>query len=129
MAYKVIKEQKGMLVRNVVKKTFEETVSADKKDFIRKDIEKDVFDTEDAIADNAKMLSLLTTIVSRMYDVLDDTQKDALGADDRSMIEYTFKKFKTTNTRADVQFATEGITLVDKLLDRQGQIGSIIANS
>ena len=39
------------------------------------------------------------------------------------LIEYIFDKFKLTNTRADIQLQEEGISLVDKLLDRQAKIG------
>ena len=123
--YETIMKREGMLAQKAIKKTYKEEVRTDKKAFIRKEIADQVFDDQDAIADNAKMISLLITVVSRLYDVMDDSSKALLDANDKAMIEYTFNKFKTVNTRADVQFATEGIALVDRLMDRQGTIGTI----
>lgn len=96
----------------------------------REAIEREVFDDKDAIADNGKMISLMMTMMSRLYDVMDETNKSALDPADRALIEYTFEKFKLTDTRADVQFAEEGgIETVDKLLERQGRIGEIVKGS
>jgi len=124
--YEIINKQKGMLVTKAVKAVMDDTPKTDKKYRVRKEINEKVFDLDDSVADNSKMISLLTTVLSRIYDVLPDTEKDNLNADDRAMIEYMFSKFKTTNTRADVQFATEGVSLIDKLLDRQADIGTIV---
>ena len=89
-------------------------------------IQNEVFDLEDSVADNDKIISLLLTMNSRLYDVIPEEQKAALSAEDRQMIEYTLGLFKTTETRADTQFAEEGMVIVDKILARQGQISSII---
>jgi len=127
--YKDTVQTNGMLVKKAVVPYLDTTPSIDKKMKTRKEINENVFDLDDSVADNSKMISLLTTIISRMYDTFSDEQKDLMDSADREMIEYTFAKFKDTNTRADVQFATEGIGLVDKLLDRQGQIGTIVKDS
>ena len=127
--YKIVNKQEGMLAKKAVRKTYDTEESTDKKAFIREAIQKEVFDEQDAIADNAKMISLLTTVMSRLYDILPAADKDNLAANDRAVIEQVFTKFKTTETRADVQFAIEGPTLIDKLLNRQGAIGNIIKNA
>ncbi len=100
--------------------------SSTKKDFVRLKIQNEVFDDKDSIADTTKWVSLLTTLVSLMYDTFTETQKARLLDEHRSLIEYIFAKFKETNTRADVQFATEGISMVDKILDRQKAVGDIV---
>lgn len=100
--------------------------AADPKTKQRLAIQEQVFDNSDSIADNAKMISLLISVVRRMYEVMPEEQKSLLTADDRTMIEYTFGQFALTQTRADVQFTTEGLALVDKLLGRQAAIGTII---
>ena len=127
--YKIVNKQEGMLAKKAVRKTYDTEESTDKKAFIREAIQKEVFDEQDAIADNAKMISLLTTVMSRMYDIIPAADKDNLDPNDRAVIEQVFTKFKTTETRADVQFAIEGPTLIDKLLNRQGTIGNIIKNA
>ena len=127
--YETIMKQEGMLTKRAVKKVYKEEVRSDKKAFIRKEIADQVFDDQDAIADNAKMISLLTTVVSRLYDVMDTSSKNLLDPNDKTMIEYVFNKFRTVNTRADVQFASEGVALVDRLMDRQGTIGTITATT
>lgn len=100
--------------------------SADSKSFIRYKIKKEVFDTEDSLADTTKWLSLLTTVVSNMYSILDDSQKVKLDENTRNMIEYAYTKFKETNTRGDVQFAEEGTEMIDKIFTRQAQVGEIV---
>jgi len=127
--YEIVNKQEGMLAKKAVRKTYDTEESTDKKAFIREAIQKDVFDEQDSIADNAKMISLLTTVMSRMYDIMPAADKNLLAPNDRTMIEYMFTQFKTVNTRADVQFATEGVTLIDKLLNRQGTIGTIVQNA
>jgi len=127
MRYVDTMKKDNMLYTKAVKKVYEDVVSTNKKDFIRKDIQDQVFDTEDAIADNAKMISLLLTVVSRMYDAMNATDKANIPATDKTTIDYVVAQFKLTQTRADVQFALEGPALIDKLLSRQGTIGTIVA--
>ena len=121
--------KRGALLSKGVQEVQDSEIKRSKKDLSRLDIQDTVFDNADSIADNAKMISLLLTTISRMYDIMEDTQKDKLSTDDRNMIEYTFSKFASTNTRADIQFATEGVTFIDKLLNRQAQIGAIIGGN
>lgn len=102
--------------------------SMNSKAKIRLQIQDNVFDLEDSVADNAKMVSLLTSMMMRLYEVTPQAQKDLLTPQDKGMIEYVFTKFSTTNTRADVQFGVEGMAMVDKVLDRQGAIGNIISD-
>ena len=64
--------------------------------------------------------------MERIYSIIPDSEKDNLSDEDRTLIEYTFNKFESIQTRADVQFATEGITTIDKLLNRQAKIGDIV---
>jgi len=92
----------------------------------RKDINDNIFDSEDAIADNAKLISLLLSITTRMYEIIPDTQKDLLDPNDRDIIEFAFNEFKNISTRADRQFQDEGIALISKLYERQDKIGNII---
>jgi len=89
-------------------------------------IQEEVFDIEDSVADNAKMISLLMTTLSRVYGVLDESQKDAIPAADKSLMEAMFAKFETTQTNADNMVALEGLTGMERLLNRQGKIGQIL---
>ena len=70
-----------------------------------------------------KWLVFIITLTSRIDDILPQEQKALLTADDKILIEYIFDKFKLTNTRADIQLQEEGVSLIDKLLDRQTKIG------
>ncbi len=125
MLKKIIKKV-GMLHSVIYKNTIDDTDKKDTKTKIRYEIENEVFDELDSIADNAKMISLLMSTISRMYEIMDDVNKDKLTPESRYVIEHTFAKFKTTDTRADVMVEKEGVTSIDKLLDRQGNIGTII---
>lgn len=103
------------------------TPSTDTKMKIRYEIESQVFDLHDSVADTTKWVSLLTTLMSRMYDTFTDTQKARLAPEDKALIEMVFDKFKEVNTRADVQFAEEGPAMIDKILERQAKIGLIVS--
>ena len=116
---------RGALRTPAVTEVPDTELKVDKKSKHRLAIQEQVFDNADSIADNAKIASLLLTVISRIYDIIPSSQKDNLDQNDRDMIEYTFNKFANTNTRADIQFATEGLALVDRLLDRQAAICAI----
>jgi len=89
-------------------------------------IQEQVFDIYDSIADNAKMISLILSLLWRIYEALPEESKVDLLPQDRYLIEYAFERFKNIQTRADVQFKREGVALIDKLLERQGKIGELV---
>ena len=126
MIKETIKEVRPNLFKKGYTEVLDTSVQTNKKAEARYKIEKEVFDEKDSLADTAKWLSLLTTLVSMMYETFTETQKAKMPAEQRALIEYTFTKFKATNTRGDVQFAQEGIAMVDKLLARQAQIGALV---
>ncbi len=116
----------GALRKPGVREKLDDAVKTDTKNRKRLAIQDDVFDSQDSVADNAKMISLLTTIISRMYDTMTTTQKSKIPSADRDVIEYTFNSFKETTTRADSQMVLEGTGLIDKLLSRQANINNIL---
>ena len=126
MIQETIKEVTPYLFKKGYTEVLDTSVQTNKKAEARYKIEKEVFDEKDSLADTAKWLSLLTTLVSTMYDTFTETQKAKIPTEQRALIEYTFTKFKATNTRGDVQFAQEGTSMVDKLLARQAQIGALV---
>ena len=117
----------GALSSPAVIEVIDEELKVGTKYQNRVDIQDNVFDNSDSIADNAKMISLMLSMMSRMYDVMPQEQKDTIPAVDKGMIDYMFAKFSTSNTRADIQFSLEGTALIDKLIDRQVEIGVIIS--
>ena len=128
MRYTQAKKRVGTIVTNgdVVEEL--NALPNSKKARARKAINEQVFDNEDSIADNAKMISLMLTMMSRLYGAMSDETKAKLDSDDRALIEYTMSKFASTNTRADMQFASDGaVPTIDKLLDRQAKIGEIVS--
>jgi len=126
MPFKEIKTTKGAFVKKALVEEFDNSPKTDKKTKVRKEIQEQVFDDRDAIADNAKMISFLITLTSRMYDIIPAEQKDLLKADDKDLIEHIFAKFRITNTRADIQLQEEGTVLIDRLLERQADIGKLV---
>ena len=116
----------GIRYQKAIKEEINSLPSTDKKARVRYEIETEVFDLHDSVADNAKWLSLLTTLLSRMYGTFTDTQKNKLSTEDRALIEGVFTMFATTNTRGDVQFTQEGPAMIQKIMQRQAQIGEIV---
>ena len=95
-----------------------------KKGLARKRIQEEVFDLPDSIADNAKMISLLMSVIKRIYEALPATTKNKIK--DKEMIEEMIQVFNNTQTLADVQFAQEGDKMIKKIFDRQAKIGDIV---
>jgi len=95
-----------------------------KKGLARKQIQEDVFDLPDSVADNAKMISLLISVVKRIYEALPDDIKDNVA--DKDMIEGMIAVFDSIQTLADVQFAEEGDEMIQKIFTRQAKIGQIV---
>jgi len=92
----------------------------------REAVETQVFDLADSVADNAKMISMLMSIVMRMWDVMPQDERDDMDPADVTMINDTFALCRVTNTRADEQFAEEGFALIEKLLGRQAKIAEVV---
>jgi len=120
------KKVNGIRIQKAYKEVVESEPTGSKKAKARYEIENNVFDLRDSVADNAKMISLLTSLVSRIWSIIPDDQKDNLSDEEKQVIDYVIDKFDNTETWADVQFAKEGLTFADKLLERQNQVGSII---
>ncbi len=100
--------------------------SSSKKAFQRLAIENEVFDIHDSLADTTKWLSLLSSVVARIYAILPESQKSQIPAQERAVIEYAIQKFNNSTTRADTQFAQEGNQMIDKIFDRQTQLSQVI---
>ena len=119
-------ERSGVLITKKIKEIPDEKQIDYKKGLARKKIEEEVFDIQDSVADNAKMISLLTSVVRTLWEIIPDENKKVLPDDAKQAIEYVMGKFKETTTWADIKWAQEGIGFADKLLERQGNIGKII---
>ena len=100
-----------------------------KKGTARQRIEQEVFDLADAVADNAKAISLLTSIIVRLYNALPNNTKSKISDEDRAVIEYAFSKFEQIETLGDVVFELEGTSAIDKLFNRQQKIADIVKES
>jgi len=97
-----------------------------KKLIAAREIEYHVRNKDDTIADLAKMVSLLLSMVSSIYGTLSTTQKGKIPAAERAIIDYATTTFAAIQTRADRQLATEGTTLIDKLFGREVEIADIV---
>jgi len=120
----VMKSNDGLHFKRVVRETptYDEYDNL-KKAKIREEIQEKVFDIPDSVADNAKLISLLMSVVKRMYEVMPKTSKAKIK--DRDMIEGMIQVFDDTQTLADVQFSKQGGKLVQRIFKRQGDITKI----
>ncbi len=109
-----------------VKEVLSDEPKTDTKSLKRLKIQDEVFDDKDAIADNAKILSLFLSMFNKVWATLPQSQKDTMDPLDVQMIDYFKTKFDSTNTNADYIFQTEGVELINRLLDRQADIGIIL---
>ena len=116
----------GLFSKGLLKVPDIEEPSRDNKLRIRKNIEEEVFDIEDSVADNAKMISLLLSMVMRIYEVLPEDSLNSLSPQDKAIIEGTLGKFKVTETSADLKVKSEGMPFIYNILDRQAAVSKII---
>ena len=89
-------------------------------------IHQEVFDLYDSVADNAKMISLLFSVLTRIWQALPDDIKSNISEEDKTVIDYAINKFKNTTTRADQEFSIQGEEFINKLMERQAKIAEII---
>lgn len=123
--YKKVKKTNGLLVENYIEEVLTPP-SKTKKAKIRHKIEEEVFDIEDSVADNSKLISLIFSLGETIYSVLSDAQKNKIPKEKRELIEYAILKFNETQTWGDLQIKEEGKLSIDTLLERQGKISKII---
>ncbi len=126
MLKKITVQISDFLFERGVVEVVDKTPKKDKKSLNRLDIQENVFDNPDAIADNSKMISLIMSMLMRMWAVMPDEQKELMSEQDKAMLDQTFAMFDDTITSADVAFSEEGMELVNRLLTRQGDIASIL---
>jgi len=119
----------GLLVKKAYKEVLDEEAKTDKKTKIRYEIEKDVFDLRDSVADNAKLISLMFAMSIAIYNVLPDEIKNNIPENVREKIDFAIKKFNSIKTWGDIQLEKEGTEAIEKLLDRQAKIGEIISKN
>ena len=125
---KIIKTYKndGLRVQTAYKETIDDKPKIDKKAKVRYEIENNVFDIRDSVADNAKMISLLFSMVYRMYEAMPDEYKQNLSEQDRQMIEFAINEFKNVETWGDIKIQKEGTNAISSLMQRQNQVGQVI---
>ena len=98
----------------------------DVKKLIAHERDLKVRNSEDSIADVAKMVSLAFSVIATLWELTPDDAKDNISAEKKGLIDYAVFKFNQINTRADRQIAAEGTALVDKLYDREVAIADIV---
>jgi len=99
---------------------------SDIKKIIASERDKDIRNSEDTIADLAKMNSLLFSMTAAIYSTLSTTAKAKIPAAERGVIDYAMTKFAKMQTRGDRQLAKEGTVLIDKLFDREEAIANLV---
>lgn len=90
--------------------------------------DRKVRNSEDSIADIAKMTSLLFSVVTEIYETIPTEALDKIEPRRRTTIEYAMEKFKTIDTRADTQLLEEGVGLIDKLFSREVNINNLVSD-
>ncbi len=93
------------------------------KGFKRKKINEEIFDLEDSVADNAKMISLLMMVVSDIYGVLNEDQKQNIK--NKEIIEEVIENFSGL-FKERVNENNTALGIIDKLSTRQKEINKII---
>ena len=124
---KQTKVTNGLRVQRAYVEDLDKKPQIGKKAKAKYEIQEQVyFALADSVADNAKMISLVFAMGSAIYSILTDSMKNNLDAATRDKIEYAISKYHSIETWGDIQLATEGNEAIERLLDRQAKIGTII---
>ncbi len=115
-------EGKKIKRKKIVEKPAEQRLDVS-KGTIRKKINEEVFDLADSVADNSKMIILLSYILKELYETLDEEQKEKLN--NRFFIEKVLKIFDPENI-IDIKLTIEGDAFMERLAERQSKIAEII---
>lgn len=99
---------------------------SDKKKIIRHGIDKKVRDVNDTVADLSKMNALLMAMISGIYSVISEDEKNLLDPSKRGLIEYGIAEWDKSSTRADRQLQKEGTKLINRLFSREVKIADIV---
>jgi len=116
----------GGVLRTPAIREINTPIKTDVKSKIRYRIQTEVGDREDIIADNAKMISLLFSVISDLWEITPQEQKDLLSSDKKNLIDYGIAKFKDTTTLGDLKISKNGTSEIDTLLGRQATITTIV---
>jgi len=121
----VVTSKDGILFSKAIEEVPAKTVYKDvKKGKARAEIQEQVFDLADSVADNAKMISLMMSVIKRIYNALPSTTKSKI--EDKEMIESMITLFDNIQTAADVKFQAEGDKMIKRLFERQNKVGEVI---
>ena len=117
----------GLRVRKAYVEELDKKPKVNKKAKVKYQIQEQVYSAlADSVADNAKLISLVFAMGASIYNALDDSTKNNIPDYTRAKIEYAIKKYHSVETWGDIQLAAEGNEAIEKLLDRQAKIGSIV---
>jgi len=134
MKLEKITKRNGMLAKTKFIEKPEE-LPATPKTYIRKDIREEVYDVEDAIADsfklslaNMSMIYRLFLLTVQLYKDLkkEDELRKVIPEDLENAVNKIMNFYKGTNTILDLKIKEEGLMFMERILDRQGKVASII---
>ena len=121
MAYRLERIEEGMRHRNVY---VEEPNKIEfRKGKIRKEIEKQVSDRDDLIADLFKLSFLTISALKHIYEVVD---KDKIEPEVKELLDYSFNKYTNTKTILDLYLGSGDTSFIDRILERQEKITNIV---
>ena len=126
MKYVETVKSDGLRVQKAYKEVVLDEPLTSKKAKARYEIENNIFDIRDSVADNAKMISLLFSMVYRMYEAMPEEYKQNLSEQDRQMIEFAINEFKNVQTWGDIKIQKEGTNAISSLMQRQDKVGQVI---
>jgi len=124
--YKIVNQVNGALISKAIKPVLNTTPMRGKKYTARKKIHDDVFDLNDSVADNSKMITLLTHLVSKMYEVMPTNTKSKLSDKDKELLDYVSSSFDIEKTHIGTNINKDMNTTIDKLYGRQYLIKNAI---
>ena len=137
MKLQKITKRNGMLIKTKFVEQAEE-LPATPKTYIRKDIRDEVYDTEDAIADsfklslaNMSMVYRLFLLIVQLYKDLDkeDELRAVIPVDLENAINEIMDYYKNTKTILDLKIEEEGLAFMNRVIERQNKIATIIENN
>ncbi len=93
---------------------------------VRERIQEEAGDTDAMVGKLADMVSLIISAMSEMWRVTTPACKEKMDPVKVALVQYMFDRFAVTETSADVDFKIDAYATINKLVDVQGTVGTIM---
>ena len=127
VTYREVNKVDGALISKAIIPVLDTRPQRGKKITARKKISEQVFGLDDSVADNAKLIAVLTNCVSEMYRVMPSGTKAKLSNEAKEILEVISENYDFSKTIVGKKASKQGfVETIKALFGRQEKIAEIV---